>query len=99
MNSIIWRKWAVSKFLVNRSFLSYIQGEYIAPEKIENIYTQCSMVHQVFVHGDSKKVGSAISCVDDIVVFEMKCCEPRQLELLKEAFWVTCAVYCFNIFS
>lgn len=69
MNSIIWQKWAVSKFLVNRSFLSYIQGEYIAPEKIENIYTQCSMVHQVFVHGDSKKVGSGISCVDVIVSF------------------------------
>ncbi|XP_056140572.1 long-chain-fatty-acid--CoA ligase 1 [Lampris incognitus] len=29
------------------------QGEYIAPEKIENIYMRCFPILQVFVHGDS----------------------------------------------
>lgn len=29
------------------------QGEYIAPEKIENIYSRCKFVGEVFIYGDS----------------------------------------------
>lgn len=29
------------------------QGEYIAPEKLENIYAQCPIIQQSFVYGDS----------------------------------------------
>lgn len=32
------------------------QGEYIAPEKIENIYIRSEAVSQAFVHGDSLQV-------------------------------------------
>lgn len=32
------------------------QGEYIAPEKIENIYLRSEAVAQVFVHGESLQV-------------------------------------------
>ena len=31
------------------------QGEYISPEKIENIYIRCKYIAQVFVHGNSLK--------------------------------------------
>ncbi|GIX77428.1 long-chain-fatty-acid--CoA ligase 1, partial [Caerostris extrusa] len=35
------------------------QGEYIAPEKIENIYLSSQYVSQIFVHGESLQ-----SCLD-----------------------------------
>lgn len=34
------------------------QGEYIAPEKIENIYVRSEPVAQVFVYGESLQVGN-----------------------------------------
>lgn len=36
--------------------INYISGEYIAPEKLENIYSQSQYVAQVFVYGESLKV-------------------------------------------
>ncbi|XP_054732685.1 long-chain-fatty-acid--CoA ligase 1-like [Anastrepha obliqua] len=39
------------------------QGEYIVPEKIENIYTLSQYVNQVYVYGESLK-----SCIIAVVV-------------------------------
>lgn len=41
------------------------QGEYIAPEKIEQIYVQSAPVAQVFLHGDSLKASLVVICIPD----------------------------------
>lgn len=47
------------------------QGEYVAPEKIENIYTSSKYIAQAFVHGDSLK-----ACLVGVVVPDFEVLAP-----------------------
>uniref|UniRef100_A0A8C5MT93 Long-chain-fatty-acid--CoA ligase n=1 Tax=Leptobrachium leishanense TaxID=445787 RepID=A0A8C5MT93_9ANUR len=51
------------------------QGEYIAPEKIENVYTRSEPVVQVFVHGESLQaflVGIVVPDPDNVLNWDFK---------------------------
>ncbi len=48
-----------------RGLWSRVQGEYISPEKIENVYMRSPLVAQVFVYGDSLQPNLVAVAVPD----------------------------------
>merc|ERR1712070_918369 len=46
-----------------KNIFKLAQGEYIAPEKLENVYIQSPYIAQVFVHGESTEAWLMAVCV------------------------------------
>eukprot|EP00350_Pseudokeronopsis_sp_OXSARD2_P011564 CAMPEP_0170541160 /NCGR_PEP_ID=MMETSP0211-20121228/968_1 /TAXON_ID=311385 /ORGANISM="Pseudokeronopsis sp., Strain OXSARD2" /LENGTH=295 /DNA_ID=CAMNT_0010843787 /DNA_START=868 /DNA_END=1755 /DNA_ORIENTATION=- len=51
--AMVYPNGAIKIFDRAKNIFKLSQGEYIAPEKLENIYTQCSGIGQMWVYGDS----------------------------------------------
>lgn len=61
-------KWHLEDYRQEKHIFKLAQGEYIAPEKIENIYLRSEAVAQVFVHGESLQAFLIAIVVPDVEI-------------------------------
>lgn len=66
---IFWQNGTLKIVDRKKHIFKLAQGEYIAPEKIENIYIRSEPVAQAFVHGDSLQVRQ------DVFLLRLRLCE------------------------
>nr|XP_023020932.1 long-chain-fatty-acid--CoA ligase 5 isoform X2 [Leptinotarsa decemlineata] len=67
----MWQPNGTLKIIDRRKHIFKLsQGEYIVPEKIENIYIRSQYVSQVFVHGESLKSSIVAIVVPDVNVIK-----------------------------
>jgi long-chain acyl-CoA synthetase len=74
-----------------KNIFKLAQGEYIAPEKIENIYTQAPVVQQVFVHGDSLEPCCVAVVVPDRPVLEEMATSQLGIDVTSQSWPAICA--------
>ncbi|GLT28904.1 hypothetical protein SLA2020_038060 [Shorea laevis] len=68
-----------------KNIFKLAQGEYIAPEKIENVYAKCKFVSQCFIYGDSlNSCLVAVVAVDPDVLIDWARSEGIQCEDLAQ---------------
>lgn len=79
---LVWQNGTLKIIDRKKHIFKLAQGEYIAPEKIENIYTRSSAVAQIYVHGDSLQVG--------------ECNVTSNVPLTVSTFSILMLVFCFT---